>query len=320
MKYFVILASVLSFADIALANLVRVPASGAAPVYHDDQLGPVYLAKDLTYDYFSSGNLGVRPMVYNGTRSVAGEFLPVGWIGNCTATAVGPTAIFTAAHCVRHGATVNFRPRFGGSFSAVCSRHSRVNTRSWYNDYALCRLTGGPFPKDMPIATFKRRTPPVGERMLLNGFGAPTVGTHQWGRANVSRYGSQDIITCGPANLGGGDSGGPFFEWNDDRSGRTQFQIVGVNSRGGGGCSLFNRINHSEFEQWANHWSDVLGHKLCGINLDCSDGISPEPEPEPEPNPPESCWDSYERFEFCLGTSGNAQCIKLADDLKACVN
>jgi hypothetical protein len=326
MRFFIALAIAAFATQSAFADgvFVQQPREGAEPVDYIEDIGDIYLLSDLEWlpiedsVWATIDDVRPEPVIYNGTVSLAGEFLPVGWIGNCTATAVGRRAVFTAAHCVRHGATINFRPRTGGSYTAICSRHPRVNTRNWYNDYALCRLTTATFPDTVPLATLKSRTPPQGEAMLLNGYGRPNVGQHKWGRGNVSRYGTQDIITCGPANLGGGDSGGPFLEWAADRTGRSHFQIVGVNSRGGGGCSFFNRINHSEFQTWARSWEQSTGHQLCGVSADCIGGGG-DPDPDPDPTPPVGCQTAYERFAFCIGTSGVESCLELADRLKACV-
>lgn len=218
------------------------------------------------------------PLIYNGTKSVDGEFLPHGWIGNCTATAVGPKAIFTAAHCiVRNGKRVRFQSRFNNkSYVATCYVHPRANQGSfWYSDYSLCKLDGQ-FPEDMVYASFSFRTPAIGEKMLPNGYGAPNVGTHYWGVSYVTRFSGQDIYTCRGSNLGGGDSGGSLLTWTDDRTGKSGFDIVGVNSRGGGGCSLFNKINDSQFISWSKEMEQKLSVELCGISLDCKgDPIDP---------------------------------------------
>lgn len=258
----------------------------------------------------------IDPLLYNGTRSVAGEFLPMGWIGNCTGTAVGPQAIFTAAHCVRHGSTITFRPRYDGqAYSMVCSRHSRYNDRTVYNDYAICRLRSGEFPETMPLASFEFRSPAVGERLLLNGYGAPNVRVHHWGPETVTRDRGQDIIACGRVFLGGGDSGGSLLTWTDDRSGKSGFKVLGVNSRSDRrSCSYFNRVNDAGFKSWAEGYEDATGALLCGVSLDCSDQ---EPEPEPEPELP--CFELYAGFGACIGTSGVEACILKAEQLRQCV-
>lgn len=302
--FLIVLLSGSSFAEN------RVPRLGASSFGVDDHGKPVYLLQDLlliTKTVFES------PLIYNGTRSVSGEFLPMGWIGNCTGTAVGPKVIFTAAHCVTNGKRITFTSRFDGQrYAATCTRHPQVNPRNWFNDYAYCKLDSE-FPKDMVYASFLNELPARGEDLLLNGFGAPNVGVHYWGKASVNRYGSQDIYTCGPANLGGGDSGGSLLKWSNDRSGKSGFKIVGVNSRGGGGCSLFNRVADSGFQNWSTSYSSSQGVGICGITLDCIGATPPDPEP------PVNCWQAYEEFAFCIGTKGKEPCIDRAEKLKSCV-
>ena len=265
MKYLIIF-SVLLCSKLAIADLQ--PKPNAKPI--KGKTGEIfYLINQLTFVEGQNSS----PLIYRGTKSVSGEFLPHGWIGNCTATAVSKNVVFTAAHCVSNGKRITFSSRFDGKkYSATCSRHPKVNTRVWFNDYAFCKLDSE-FPDDMVMATFATRTPEKGEKLLLNGYGAPNVGTHYWGNATVDRFGSQDIITCGPANLGGGDSGGSLLTWTEERSGKSGFEILGVNSRGGGGCSLFNRVSHPEFQSWAREYEKEKGVELCGISKECGIGV-----------------------------------------------
>jgi hypothetical protein len=298
----ILILFILSFliSEVAIAQIgSRYPIPGAKELYSHNGY-PYYLLSDLT---FKKAELH-SPLVYGGTKSNPDEFLPMGWIGNCTGTAVGPKVIFTAAHCVFNGKQITFNSRFDGKkYSAVCTRHPEVNTNNWFNDYALCRLTNSEFPSDMPLASFLAETPEVGEKMLLNGFGAPNVGTHYWGPATVARYGSQDIYTCGPSNLGGGDSGGSFLKWTDDRSGKSGFQVVGVNSRGGGGCSLFNRINSKQFQDWSRKYERDTGNQLCGISLDCG-------KLKPDVCPFEQYMVEFQEVELDLAKKALNACIK----------
>jgi hypothetical protein len=259
------------------------------------------------------------PALYNGTRSVQSEFLPMGWLGMCTATAVAKDVIYTAAHCVSNGQRVKFSSRFDGkAYYAICSKHPRYNDRTVYNDWALCKLeAGATFPEEMPLASFLEKTPEVGQKLLLNGYGAPTVGTHHWGPATFDRVNGQDLVICDRVVLGGGDSGGSLLEWSEDRSGKSGFKIVGVNSRAGGGCSYFNRISHEEFGSFARDYEKQRGVKLCGISAVCT-GSTPPPPPPPPPQPT-NCWQVYEEFAFCLGTKSIPGCLLKADLLKQCV-
>lgn len=264
------------------------------------------------------------PQLYGGTKSLDTEFLPMGWIGNCTGTAVGDKVIFTAAHCATNGKKITFVPRFNKQqYGMTCSRHPRVRTGSWYNDFALCVLDFGEFPNEMPKASFEFRKPDVGEKLLLNGYGAPTVGTHHWGGENVDNFDGQDIEMCGKVYLGGGDSGGSLLAWSNDRTGKLGFNVLGVNSRGGGNCSYFNTVADGEFESWASQYETQKNVELCGLSANCKT-FSPSPSPSPVPSPtevprPANCWQVYEEFAFCIGTSKLRECILRAEQLKVCV-
>lgn len=274
----------------------------SVPLYADDDIKKIL-------------EIEVNPTIYRGTKSLSGEFLPMGWVGNCTGTAVGKNVIFTASHCVTTGKRIKFDSRFDGkSYYAICSRHPQYNDRTVFNDYALCKLEAGEFPADMPLASFDARTPEDGEPLLLNGYGAPNVGTHHWGKELFDRVSGQDLIACGQVYLGGGDSGGSLLAWTEDRSGKSGFKVLGVNSRAGGGCSYFNRISSQEWNSWAREYEKQRSVQLCGVSAKCNGGTPPPPPP-----PPASCWQVYEEFAFCIGTKAIPQCLAKADQLKECV-
>lgn len=263
------------------------------------------------------------PSLYNGTRSVAGEFLPVGFIQNCTGTAVGDMVIYTASHCVSTGKVIRFDSRFDGkSYQARCTRHPQYNDRTVLNDWALCKIESGSLPADMPKASFSEAVVSNGEKLLLNGYGAPNFKTHHWGGAPLSRTSGQDMVVCNSVKLGGGDSGGSLFKWSEDRSGKSGFEIVGVNSRAdiNGNCSYFNRISDKRFGDWVRVYEKEKSVAICGISAKCTgSGPGPSPSPSPSPEPPANCWKTYEEFAFCIGTKSVPECLKRADVLKACV-
>lgn len=254
------------------------------------------------------------PTLYNGTKSVEGEFLMMGWIGNCTGTAVGPNTLFTASHCVTTGKKISYTPRFNGQkYGLTCTRHPQYNDRTVLNDWALCKLDFGTFPTDMPLASFEARTPEIGEQLLLNGYGAPTVTVHHWGPEKMDRQEGQDLVLCGSVYLGGGDSGGSLLAWSEDRSGKSGFKILGVNSRAGGGCSYFNAISDQRFWQFARSYETSNNVQICGVSAKCT-GSTPPPSPEPT-----NCWKTYEELAFCVGTKGIPKCVAKAEQLLQCV-
>lgn len=252
--------------DIVVAQ-TRAKA-GAVPVFYDANGNPVYKLIDLEPQHPQDG---LTPLVYQGTRSVDGEFPEVGFLGFCTATAVSPKIIYTAAHCVSNGQRVSWKRRKDGvSYPATCGHHPDYNDRTVFNDYAFCVLDGA-LPADSVFASFNiSGSPAANDEALVNGFGAPNLGTHYWGKAVVRSMQGQDIVTCGPANLGGGDSGGAFFKWTTDRNDPKKHIIDGTNSRAGGGCSYFNTTSHPNFKPYAVKVAEGAGSYICGVTKDCS--------------------------------------------------
>ena len=214
--------------------------------------------------------------VYRGTKSVAGEYPTSGFIGNCTANAVALDVVVTAGHCKGTGARISFAHRESGkSYSATCTRHPRYNTSTIYNDWSLCKLDS-PLPVGSKVLTFAKARVVQGTEMWVNGFGAPNVGVHYWGLAKLGRPTGQDLTTCGPANLGGGDSGGTLIVKEGERQMPLGGLGGGVNSRGNSSCSWYNDYAHSEFQSWAREYETAKGVKLCGISADCT-GVIPNP-------------------------------------------
>lgn len=272
----------------------------AGPIGQDPETGePIYFPEDLP-----------QTEVYRGTKSVAGEFPAMGWIGNCTATAVAPNVVMTASHCKSTGARITFQHRGSGkSYAGVCTRHPRYNNSTVYNDWALCKLDES-LPEGSVLASFSLERPAIGDGLLVNGFGAPNVGTHYWGKAQVTRLGEQDLTACNQATLGGGDSGGSLLKWTEDRSGKAGFVVVGVNSRGNNSCSWYNMTSHSEFKSFALQYEQDKGVKLCGVSVDCT-----------KPVEPVDCPAVYQALGTCINTRPAASaCIDNYVKFRQCIN
>ena len=249
-------------------------------------------------------------LVYNGTKSVDGEFPEVGWIGNCTATLVAPNVVFTASHCQNTGARISFKHRESGlSFPGTCTRHPQYNSNTVLNDWTFCILDKS-VPEGSHMAQFDiAGAVKSGEKMLLNGFGKPNLVNHYWGIADVTSVRGQDIVTCGPAKLGSGDSGGSLFRHTETRTKGEVRKIVGVNSRAAinGLCSYYNQVTDARFVSFAKNYEAAKNVSLCGVSVDCT-----------KPVEPTDCNAVYAELAGCL-ESRDAACKASYDKFKACI-
>lgn len=275
----------IAFAMIAGGNVAVAADAPALPIENpdptpvgvDESGQPIYRLIDIP-------DLPEGSMIYRGTRSVEGEFPAMGWIGNCTATAVAPNAIVTAAHCQNNGAVIYFQHRQSAkSYRAVCTRHPQYNAQTLYNDFVLCKLDQN-LPEGSILATLADFTPSAGSKVLLNGYGQPNPRVHFWGYSQIRSFSGQDLITCGnPSNLGPGDSGGGLLAWNEDRTFRkSPAYIVAINSRGNGQCDWYNMVANTSFRNFASQWAQTHNVRMCGINTDCT-AHQPSP-PDEQPN------------------------------------
>lgn len=216
----------------------------------------------------------IGPQLYGGRPIRDQELRPSVYIGNCTATIIGPETIITAGHCRSTGSSVSFtydRVRYSGR----CDRHPDYSQNGWLNnDFALCKFS----PKiEMPVwGTLEEvEEPGVGDKVVMQGYGRGSDGVLNVGEAVIQRVNYMDLITQGRVYLGGGDSGGALFKHTTDYV-NGPFVIVGINSRGGGNTSLFNRTLLDRSRTWFKAWAAENETEVCGVNTAC--GEAPDPD------------------------------------------
>lgn len=199
----------------------------------------------------------------------------------CTASAVGPHVILTAAHCVadrssgkilQNGATV------------TCRRHKWWGGSGAPYDVALCvSVQKIPLPADAVYETLatQPQRPAQKTSLQLLGFGCTTHGATGFlyaGKASVETPATalQPLFTTtGSASVCAGDSGGGVYEPDGDSR-----RIVGVASREDGtNGSVFASITADEVRTWIMAWSEKDFDKgiaakmkvgICGLDEDAS--------------------------------------------------
>lgn len=189
------------------------------------------------------------------------------FIGNCTASVVGPSVVLTAGHCRSTGESVQFSLD-GVRHTGRCVRHPQFNNRTVDNDFSLCRVSPTMNPKAM--ASINATNVSVGDAVLLQGFGRNRLGVLQLGAARVGRIDNQDITVNSSVKLGGGDSGGALLQRPRDLF-NGPFTIIGINSRvqTNGNSSFFNRVNLNRSQSFFRAFANQNRVSICGINTGC---------------------------------------------------
>ena len=226
----------------------------------------------------------------------------------CTATAVGPRVILTAAHCLPDGAKGHVVVNDTRS-KIVCNHHPQYTScpktpaefsdpsscpagKTTSADYALCLA-------DMPLAIKEYESvntnaalPESASVITLTGYGCNQDGGFDGGfgylfegetqvetlpaGAEPLQWSSYYIITKGNAALCYGDSGGPSYKLLDV-SGKSRL-LIGVNSRSNmkeDDLSYLSATNLSAFTTWARDWAkertkDGVIVQICGLHTGVS--------------------------------------------------
>jgi hypothetical protein len=198
----------------------------------------------------------------------------------CTATAVGPQTILTAAHCLVDttlGSVADGKdiinvacasyPGWVGQYPQVISTY----------DVALCLASAQlPLAQDRPYErvslTPKEIAPKT--RVTLLGWGCTGAATKDdllyAGTAvtAIQDLGAYLTTGTGGAQFCPGDSGGAVYHELDSY----RRAIAGVASRGNGITSYITQISTSDVAKFFNDWATsttILGegdHAICGIN------------------------------------------------------
>lgn len=193
----------------------------------------------------------------------------------CTATAVGPQVILTAAICVSDNRTpvVTVGNR---TYSLECDQNPSYPSKA-SADSALCKTR-----ETLPIAKFEslsfdtRLIRKKGQTVVLVGFGCRiaggadrnfgilSVGTAQTRKASANAEGF--IVTKGAA-LCAGDGGGAAYAYTEPN--KTKRVIIGVASRSDiGEFSWIAPTMTPKFQKWAEVWSASNGVSICGLSDD----------------------------------------------------
>lgn len=205
--------------------------------------------------------------------------------GPCTATAIGPRTLLTAAHCVDKVVSGKIK---GSPVSLWCEAHPWYEPNATSYDVALCVSSAKiPTLNARPYETIDPKVRPRAghERLTMLGYGCTdrggSGGTLYEGTSPVTEADSQIVLfyTQGGAAVCAGDSGGGAF-----RTASTGFsrRIVGVASGALAGTrSRFVAVADAGVTSFIGKWAnrqvnrdtkEKIEVQICGLDqslLDC---------------------------------------------------
>jgi hypothetical protein len=227
------------------------------------------LASNLTHaDYQATCEV---PALINGSVVDRKDYPEIIWIGNCTATLVGPRVVATAAHCT--GSSIAFSVG-AERYTAKCKKSSHYSGNPTA-DYSFCFVDREVPGIEYASINIDPTYVVTGDWILQTGFGCTKWGAALDGKLRVGRSkvisvpsGTNNDITTGgegSAVLCSGDSGGPAYGLHADG---TRDLLISVNSRSN--TTTRSYLSALATAQGLKFIEDFVGAfpeaKICGVD------------------------------------------------------
>jgi hypothetical protein len=188
----------------------------------------------------------------------------------CTATAVGPRVILSAAHCIPNG-TEAYVWVARKDVAIACETHPSYPAEA--ADFTLCLVDGALSypPGGFETINADRASPTLMEEVTLLGYGCYANDQRVFGRlyqgmakVNVLASGTGLIETKGGAAVCFGDSGGGAYRFLDNA--KTVRRLFGVNVRGDiSSVSALAPTATALFIDWSQDWAQKKAVTICGV-------------------------------------------------------